>query len=149
MSNVFTELKRFREDRELDKYVFDMKTYLKKDTEEGLEIIGYPDYICDKFSEEYANKFLSIGDSLHKSKIDTRTETKIDGLCDRIVFAIEAIEQLGYNAEVALSEVAKEINSRDGEIINGKFQKYKTPEAMSKWYKANFTRAKHGHKEVL
>ena len=67
---------------------------------------------------------------------------EIDALCDIQVFAGGDILKLGYDNEKCLSEVAKEINSRSGEIVNGKFQKYTTTEAKDKWYKADFTGCK-------
>lgn len=65
-------------------------------------------------------------------------DAKVDALCDVIVFAVGAIMKLGYDPECALSEVAKEINSRSGSIVDGKFQKDKSPEAKAKWYQADF-----------
>lgn len=39
-----------------------------------------------------------------------------------------------------LKEVARENNSRTGEIRNGKFEKFKDEEAVAKWYKADFSK---------
>ena len=74
----------------------------------------------------------------------TTTEEKIDALCDMIVFSVNAIEAMGYDAEIAMSEVIKEISSRKGDFnpeLN-KWQKFKTPEAMVLWYSADFSKAK-------
>lgn len=74
----------------------------------------------------------------------TTTEDKIDALCDMIVFSVNAIEAMGYNAEIAISEVCQEIHSRKGDFnpeLN-KWQKFKTPEAMALWYSADFSKAK-------
>jgi hypothetical protein len=69
-------------------------------------------------------------------------EDQVDAFADITVFATGDIMKLGYNPEKVLCEVGKEINSRTGEIVNGKFQKYKTPEAMALWYKADFSDCK-------
>jgi len=50
--------------------------------------------------------------------------------------------KLGYEPECVLNEVAKEINSRVGSIIDGKFIKDKSPEARAKWYKADYEKCK-------
>ena len=74
----------------------------------------------------------------------TTTEDKVDALCDMIVFSVNAIEAMGYDAEIAMSEVCKEIHSRKGAFnpeLN-KWQKHKTPEAMALWYSADFGKAK-------
>ncbi len=64
-----------------------------------------------------------------------------DAFCDIIVFATGSIRKIGYNPDIAMEEVLKEINSRTGKMINGKFTKDKSPEAVVKWYKADFTKA--------
>ena len=69
-------------------------------------------------------------------------EEEIDAYCDEIVFCINAIENAGYNAEIALQETLKEIESRKGEIVNGKFCKYKDEEHMALWHKADYSIAK-------
>lgn len=142
--NVFNELKRFREDRGLDKNGFDIETYLRKDLEEMAELLGFDDKLCDLISRHQSKAFINIRNQNIELdiNIDDSIECKIDALGDRIVYAIEAIEQLGYDAEKVMLEVSKEINSREGEIVNGKFQKFKTPEAKAKWYIADFTKAK-------
>lgn len=73
------------------------------------------------------------------------TQTKeqvVDAMCDNIVFSIGLIEKLGYNSQKAMEEVLKEINSRKGSIIDGKFIKDKSPKAQALWYKASFDNAK-------
>ena len=65
----------------------------------------------------------------------------VDALCDIIVFCTGAIRKLGYDPDIAMSEVLKEIESRTGTVQNGKFTKDKTPEAVSKWHTADFTKA--------
>ena len=69
-------------------------------------------------------------------------EDVVDALCDIQTFAGGDNMKLGYDNKKCLLEVGKEINSREGEIIEGKFQKFKTEEAMAKWYKADFSGCK-------
>ena len=71
---------------------------------------------------------------------DFNKDMTVDAYCDIVVFAIGAIMKLGYDPEKALIEAAKEINSREGEMIDGKFEKDLSDEAKAKWYKANYQR---------
>lgn len=69
---------------------------------------------------------------------------EIDALCDIIVFATNAIRIRGYDPNVAMDETLKEINSRTGALNpnTGKWEKFKTPEAMALWYSADYDKAK-------
>lgn len=53
----------------------------------------------------------------------TTDEEKVDAFADIIVFATGAIYKLGYDTDKVLEEVFKEINSRKGTLVNGKFEK--------------------------
>jgi hypothetical protein len=65
-------------------------------------------------------------------------ETVLDAWADIIVFATGAIAKLGYDPDIVMEEVYKEINSRTGTLIDGKFIKDKDVVP----YKACFTDAK-------
>lgn len=69
---------------------------------------------------------------------------EIDALCDIIVFATNAMRIRGYNPNIAMDETLKEISSRTGAFnpATGKWEKFKTPEAMALWYSANYDKAK-------
>lgn len=69
---------------------------------------------------------------------------EIDALCDMIVFAVNAMKIKGYDPNVAMDETLKEINSRTGAFNpeTGKWEKFKTPEAMALWYAADYSKAK-------
>jgi len=71
-------------------------------------------------------------------------EEEVDAYCDIIVYAINAIEHRGYNAEQCLEETLEEIGSRSGSYIpsEGKWVKSVTDEAKAKWYKADYERCK-------
>ena len=45
----------------------------------------------------------------------------------------------GYYPAMTMMEASKEINSREGIMINGKFEKYVDDASKAKWYKADFT----------
>jgi streptogramin lyase len=49
-----------------------------------------------------------------------------------------------YDPAVAMDETLKEINSRTGKFNpeTDKWEKFKTPEAMAKWYSADYNQAK-------
>jgi len=50
-------------------------------------------------------------------------ETKVDAFGDIIVFATGSIAKLGYDPDKVMDEVFKEIDSRKGKMIDGKFVK--------------------------
>lgn len=53
-------------------------------------------------------------------------EDAIDGYADIITFCVGAIMKKGYNPLIVIEECGKEINSRVGEFIDGKFVKTST-----------------------
>lgn len=54
------------------------------------------------------------------------------------------IQYLGYDFLIAMDETLKEIHSRTGTMneATGKWEKFKTPEAMALWYKADYAKAR-------
>ena len=72
------------------------------------------------------------------------TEERIDAMADIIVFAYGEMAKYGYHGDKVMDEVIKEISSRTGEYNPEvkKWQKYKTPAAVAKWYTADFTKCK-------
>jgi hypothetical protein len=68
-------------------------------------------------------------------------ETKeIDNLTKIARNCLLTIKSMGYNADSCMLETCKEINSREGahDYKAGKWQKFKTPEAIAKWHKADY-----------
>ncbi|MCI5051311.1 MAG: hypothetical protein MRY57_03310 [Candidatus Pacebacteria bacterium] len=63
----------------------------------------------------------------------------VDALADIIVYATGGIAKLGYNPSKVMDEVYKEINSRTGKLIDGKFVK----DPNVKKYEADFTICKY------
>ncbi len=66
---------------------------------------------------------------------DATPEQVVDAFADIIVFATGAITKLGYDPSKVMEEVYKEVNSRTGQIIDGKF--VKNPDAVL--YQADFS----------
>lgn len=69
---------------------------------------------------------------------------KIDAMADMIVFCYGEMAKYGYDGDKVMDEVIKEISSRTGAYSEEtkKWQKDKSPEAMAKWYEADFSGCK-------
>lgn len=148
MSFAIEEIKRFQIDRGLH-----LKKYVAINEhvniiEELFESLGLNvpsnnrEHLKQKWndfcSECMTDKIVGI-DSNNK---DTLEIEAVDAYCDILVFSIGALMKLGYEPELVLQETAKEINSRCGEIINGKFEKNLSDEAKALWYKADYNKCK-------
>lgn len=141
------EIKRFQKDRLLDKQEYNALNEHTNIFEELCESTGFKtikenrELLSDKlkkFIRELINKEVILPNDYPGFD----PEEGVDAYCDIIVFCVGAIQKLGYEPKKALLEVTKEINSREGEIIDGKFQKFTTEEYTNKWYKANFSKVK-------
>jgi len=141
--NAIEEIMRFQFDRGLHKQPYNPINEHTNIIEELLESIGFD---VSKVKREdlsnYWNIFVSELESTETiTRLDVETQgtwEQIDAYGDVIVFAIGAIAKLGYDPEKVLLEIGKEINSRSGYMINGKFEKDLSIESKAKWYKANF-----------
>ena len=94
----------------------------------GLDLVQY-----DK-----AKQAANIAEELSELLLASNIEEEIDAFADIIIYSINAIEIAGYGARQVLDEVIKEIESRDGKIIDGKFYK------ESNKYKAKIGDCKYG-----
>lgn len=83
-----------------------------------------------------------IAVDLDLTSSETKPEDIVDSWNDVIVFAVGAILKLGYDPQCTLNETIKEVSSRTGTIVDGKFQKYTSPEAKAKWVIADYTKCK-------
>jgi len=133
LDNPISGIEKFQVDRLLDKQPFNFKTEVLNILEELVEMTGEESETARKIAEE-------IFDNYFKDKSIVNDETLIDCFTDIRVFSIGATMKLGYDPKCTLAEVAKEINSRTGKIVDGKFIKDKSPEARAKWYKADFSK---------
>ncbi len=85
-------------------------------TEELLESTGnYNSINAREKAEEIAVDITKSSNPNH--------ETMIDAFADIIVFATGAMGSLGYDPDKVMDEVYKEINSRTGTLVDGKFVK--------------------------
>jgi predicted HAD superfamily Cof-like phosphohydrolase len=136
--NIIKEIKRFQTDRLLDKQKYEWLNETANIVEELLEARGYsvPKEKREKFKEMLEKKFTEIVNELGLKK--ENEDEEVDAFADIIVFSIGAILKLGYEPECVLNEVQKEINSRHGVIIDGKFQKDLSKKHL--WYKADYTK---------
>lgn len=68
--------------------------------------------------------------------------SEIDAICDIMVFCITELPKHNIDPELALAETFKEINSRTGAWSDkeGKWLKFKTPEAKALWYEADYSK---------
>jgi len=144
MNNSIEEIKRFQIDRGLNKQEYSSINEATNIIEEVLESLGY-DVPKNKRKALIAQLLSFIGTLIETNTIHTvtnTTEDKVDAYADIIVFAIGAIMKLGYEPNEVLGETAKEINSRVGSMVGGKFEKDLSDEAKSNWYKANYDKCK-------
>lgn len=148
-NKVLKKMVKFQKDRNLDKQPFDIKVASMNILEELMEAHGVDDKCKETKLErkellyEAMIKLVNLVQMFNPEKYTKPTEHSIvDAFCDIAEFAIGEPLKVGYNPIVCLNEMATEINSREGSIINGKFEKDKSPEAMKKWYKADYEKAR-------
>ena len=84
--------------------------------EELLESTGKYDSLSAREKSELISKDIVVNGDVDKEKI-------IDAFGDIIVFATGAIAKVGYDPDKVMDEVFKEIDSRKGKLIDGKFVK--------------------------
>jgi len=140
--NPIKEIKRFQRERLLDKQKYNYANEFVNILEELMESVGI-EVTKDKrqfIMQDFIEFIFNIEKKYNLNKKEPTKEDKVDAYADIVVFAIGAIMKLGYEPKCILSEVAKEINSRVGSIVDGKFQKDLTKKHL--WYKANYERCK-------
>lgn len=140
--NPIDEIVRFQTDRDLDKKEFDVYNENTNIVEELLESHGLdiPKERRSRLKRAWIS-FVALTEGFEHTRL-YRKEAVADAYCDVIVFAVGALLKLGYDPTKALAEAAKEINSREGSMVDGKFEKDLSDEAKAKWYKADFNTCK-------
>ena len=129
---IINRIVKWNKERQLDKQSFDIKTETTNILEELIE--AQSKFINSDKARKLANQvygFIQIPEEKNEKNI-------VDAFADIIVYAIGSILKLGYNPIDVMDEVLKEIESRTGTIIDGKFIKDKN--AIT--YKANFNKCK-------
>tara|TARA_B100000508_G_scaffold113035_1_gene91543 strand:+ start:3467 stop:3865 length:399 start_codon:yes stop_codon:yes gene_type:complete len=129
--DMFAKIVTWNEERGLDKIPFDHVKEASFILEELLESTGHFDSVTAREKAlQYAAEI--VGET------DSTPEQVVDAWADIIVFATGAMVKLGYDPSKVMDEVYKEINSRTGKMVDGKF--VKDPEA--KLYEANIKSCK-------
>lgn len=89
----------------------------------------------------WEKEFSFIAEELAEGLRDSHEHDKIDAMADMVVFAIGAMFKRGYDPEIVMDEVLKEIESRKGyfDTEQNKFIKTNSKEDM---LKADYERAR-------
>lgn len=145
MSQAIQEIMRFQIDRGLPEQEFTVLNENTNIVEELLEAEGLD--VAKEDRPKLRSAWRKFSNSLHFNGVCTKVkdmtkEKVVDAYCDIIVFSVGAIMKLGYNPEKALEECAKEINSRKGKMIDGKFEKDLSEAAIAEQYNADYSLAK-------
>jgi hypothetical protein len=145
------ELIKFQTDRGLDKKPFEINNEVANIFEELLEAHGLD--VSKKNRPMLKDAVSTFVDTLLDEGIATSGDIpsnfeRVDAFADIIVFATGAILKLGHNPTVALTECGKEINSRVGKMVDGKFEKTLTEEARNNWYTADYTKSEYANIET-
>jgi len=134
---------RFQTDRDLHKKSFVLENEVANIFEELLEAGGL-DVPKDNRPELKAELEIFIQSLIAKS-IATEAlfgaHDQVDAFADIITFATGAILKLGHNPLIAIAECGKEVNSRVGVMVDGKFEKDLSDEAKSNWYTADYNKS--------
>ena len=138
VQDPITEMKRFQTDRNLDKMEFDNLNETTMLLEEIFEGFGFdtPKNNRARLKEEFQKwmttlyrKQVILSDASKLTEDgEVRWEELVDSTCDMIEISIGKLLKLKAVPELSLLEMAKEINSRKGTIIEGKFVKFKEGE---------------------
>jgi hypothetical protein len=139
------ELIRFQTDRALDKKSFEIDNEVANIFEELLEAHGLDVSKENRpMLKDAMNTFIDtlLDDGIATSSSTPSNFDQVDAFADVIVFATGAILKLGHNPITAIAECGKEINSRVGSMVDGKFEKDKSEKAKSNWYKADYSKSK-------
>jgi hypothetical protein len=144
MDNAIKEVEKFAKDRLIDKMDYDALNYATNIIEELFEgnFIKIPKDRRAELKERARAFFITTIEGMELEPEDYTEEEKeyetLDYLLDIVVFSLTEAMKLGYKPECALLETAKEINSRTGRIISGKFIK----DENVKTYKADYSKCK-------
>jgi hypothetical protein len=143
------ELIRFQTDRNLDTKPFVLENEVASVFEELLEAGGLDVSKANRpalkaeltpFTASLIEKGIAVYPP-EMSSSEQRVHDQVDAFADIITFATGAILKLGHNPIIAISECGKEINSRVGSMVDGKFEKDLTDEAKANWYKADYNKS--------
>jgi len=127
--DIFQKIIAWNESRGLLARGFNLETEIANIAEELLESTGKHD------SESARAEAIDFAQKISKESKPSPEEI-VDAFADIIVYATGSIAKSGYNPSLVMEEVYKEINSRTGKLIDGKFVK----DLDSVKYKADFSK---------
>jgi len=138
------EITKFLTDRKINELPFTVDDFQANVVEELLELQGFDVPKENRYALRQA--FTDFAEMLYFTKVISKKKIHsardvIDAITDIRVFCLDGTLKLEYDADKTLHEVAKEISSRQGEIIDGKFEKDANQDP-STLYKADFTGCK-------
>ncbi len=128
---ILQKLVEWNKERLLLESEFNQEKEISFIVEELLESTGEHDSISARPTAEKIAKEIV-------KETNTNKEQVVDAFADIIVFATGVIAKQGYSPDKVMEEVFKEINSRKGKVMEGKFVKDKN----IKFYKADFSKCK-------
>ena len=136
----------YQKNRGLDKKPFVALNESANIIEEVLEMNGFniPKENRESLKQEieiFMSKMFSVGISERDEKFDS-VYSPLDALSDIKNFCDGGQMKIGYDPNKCDIECAKEVHSRVGSIINGKFEKDLSPLAVDMWYKADYSLCK-------
>ena len=139
------ELVRFQTDRGLDKKPFDLINETASIFEELLEAAGLdvpkPNRPALKeMLKDFTSTLIDSGIATIPGDSISNHE-QVDAFADIITFATGAILKLGHDPLIAIKECGKEVNSRVGSMVDGKFEKDLSEAAKANWYKADYSKS--------
>lgn len=129
--NFFEGIVKWNQERGILDIGFDHQKETSFIVEELLESTGQFDSESAREKAEEISQTIVVHGQAEGEKI-------VDAWADIIVFASGAIAKLGYEPSKVMDEVYKEINSRTGKMVEGKFIKDKD----AVLYQADFTGCK-------
>jgi len=135
---------KFQLDRDLHKQTYSGINEATNTLEELLEGLGYdvPKANRSKLRGNFELFIKNLEQFKLINKVDLTEEDIVDSIADEVTFAIGKLLKLGYDPYKVIEQVSLEINSRTGNIINGKFEKDLSVDARAKWVKADYTKCK-------
>ena len=143
---VLCEMIRFQTDRGLDKKEYNIDNEMQLVIEELLEAKGVKDDEYKTYSKLMVKRLNSVVKLVMEDEperyVKPTEHDEIDAFADAMEFLSGAILKRGYNPIIVLDEMTKQINSRTGKFIDGKFEKDRSQEAKAREYQADFTKAR-------
>jgi len=132
--NIFDRIKVWNEERLLDKQEFSLSNELTNIMEELFELRGIKIHKKNRetFKTNLVTPLFRIDEDPEVIKrtlvqddelVENTIKDQLDALADIVVFAVGAMIKLKADPNCVMDETLKEIESRTGKIIDGKFVK--------------------------